>query len=93
MSSGEAYAAQRAEVAEAVYQILAETFEKPQESIEGRTRLSRLASDSMALIDASVRLEERFDVALPDLDGLGDRQIERVDDLVDIVMEQLGSGA
>lgn len=87
----EAAGATRADVVEAVCSIVAAVLETPTRVNADAELEAGLGMDSMALIETCVGIEERFEIAMPDLDELGPRRIKTVGDLADIALEQLSA--
>ena len=82
----------REEVTAAVCGIIAEALNRPVDFVTPEKILhSGLGVDSMVMIDSHVRIEERFGIVMPDIDELIERKIKSVNDLVDVVMDELGA--
>lgn len=81
-----------AEIETEICVILAEVLEKPVGQIRPDTLLDEgLGVDSLALIETQVGIEERFGVVMPDIDEESVTHFRTVRDLVQPVMDQVGS--
>ena len=79
---------------EALYQevrrIIADTLERPMAEVPLTARLEGgLGVDSLAMIEIGIALEERFRIAMPDLDSPACAHLETVEDLARLVAAQL----
>ena len=81
-----------AEIEAEICAILVQVLEKPVGKIRPDTLLDEgLGVDSLALIETQVGIEERFGVVMPDIDEESVTQFRTVRDLVQPVLDQVGS--
>lgn len=79
------------EVTSGVRAILAGTLKRPIGEISLEADLeSGLGIDSMTMIDISVSIEERFDIALPQFAAPGEIAVRTVGDLIGFVEKRFG---
>ncbi len=82
--------AARNEIVEAVRGVLAEVLHRPADGISLDASLElNLGMDSLTTIEASVALEERFGVAMPDFARPDEAGLDTVLDLVELVARKV----
>jgi acyl carrier protein len=77
-------------VAQQLCDIIIENRPKLAPHITPRSPLTReLGIDSLAMIETIIRIEERFNIAMPDFEEFDATRVLTVEDLADIVLERL----
>ena len=76
------------EIARTVRGIFAESLGQ---QVEAGARLDALGMDSMTMIEVSIRIEETWDIVMPDLDEIHQLDLHTIDQIVDLVEERVAS--
>jgi acyl carrier protein len=80
----------RSDVALQLCNLIVESRPKLAGRINPTTRLVRdLGVDSLTVIEAVIRIEERFGIVMPDFEEFDIGRVLTVEDLADMVMERL----